>query len=97
MILRNNKTIITHNIKNNNIKYSKNAIVAFESFESVGLLYTDLHCPWQNVIKTLQGFVSELSYLRKSKSNTEFNHSFRTLVINKLVNMDVLKTVGWTE
>ena len=26
MILRNNKTIITHNIKNNNIKYSKNAI-----------------------------------------------------------------------
>ena len=27
MILRNNKTIITHNIKNNNIKYSKNAIL----------------------------------------------------------------------
>ena len=26
MILRNNKTIITHDIKNNNIKYSKNAI-----------------------------------------------------------------------
>ena len=26
MLLRNNKTIITHNIKNNKIKYSKNAI-----------------------------------------------------------------------